>query len=175
MEQKPGKFAGFFISMEKISYRPIGVIHSPHKEPQGTPIQPTVAQGVRATVEIFPEFIDGLQDLDGFSHLILLYHFHRVKEARLKVKPFLDDEIHGVFATRAPTRPNPIGLSIVRLIGIVGNILHIEDVDILDGTPLLDIKPYIGKFDHRESERQGWLDENVERLPGKVDDGRFVT
>ena len=161
--------------MDEINYQPIGVIHSPHKEPQGTPIQPTVAQGVGGTVKVFPEYVDGLLDLDGFSHIILLYHLHRVKEARLKVKPFLDDAVHGVFATRAPTRPNPIGLSIVRLVGIEGNLLHIEDVDILDGTPLLDIKPYVAQFDAREAERQGWLDQNVDRLPGKVDDGRFAS
>lgn len=160
--------------MDEIRYQPIGVIHSPHKEPQGTPIQPTVAQGIRGTVEIFPQFADGLQDLSGFSHIILLYHLHRVKDTRLKVKPFLDDTVRGVFATRAPTRPNPIGLSIVRLVGIERNILRIEDVDILDGTPLLDIKPYVTQFDARGAERQGWLDENVEQLPGKVDDGRFA-
>jgi len=160
--------------MGKITYRPIGIIHSPHKDPKGTPIQPTATQNASGQVEVQTQFVAGLQDLEGFSYIILLYHFDRVTESRLKVKPFLDDETHGVFATRAPVRPNPIGLSIVRLNGVEGNILHIEDVDILDGTPLLDIKPYVDKFDVRASEKQGWLAENLAHLPGKTDDGRFV-
>jgi tRNA-Thr(GGU) m(6)t(6)A37 methyltransferase TsaA len=160
--------------MDKVTYQPIGVIHTPHKDPKGTPIQPTTAQGIPGTVEIQPPFSEGLLDLEGFSHIILLYHFDRVTETKLKVKPFLDDEFRGVFATRAPVRPNPIGLSIVRLIGVEGNILHIEDVDILDGTPLLDIKPYVDKFDVRMSDKQGWLENNVMKLPGKTDDGRFI-
>lgn len=160
--------------MDTITYQPIGIIHTPHKDPQGTPIQPTAAQGIPGTVEIHPRFAEGLLDLEGFSHILLLYHFDRVTETRLQVKPFLDDELHGVFATRAPVRPNPIGLSIVRLVKIEGNILHIEDVDILDGTPLLDIKPYVDQFDVRSSEKQGWLGNNVGNLPGKTDDGRFI-
>ena len=147
--------------MDKITYHPIGIIHSPHKDPKGTPIQPTAAQGIPGTVEIHPRFSEGLQDMEGFSHIILLYHFDRVTETKLKVKPFLDDEIRGVFATRAPVRPNPIGLSIVRLVRVEGNILHVEDVDVLDGTPLLDIKPYVDKFDTRNSDKQGWLEKNV--------------
>ena len=125
-------------------------------------------------VEIQPRYAEGLQDLDGFSYLILLYSFHRVQETRLVVKPFLDEASHGVFATRAPVRPNPIGLSIVKLVGIEGRRIYIEDVDILDGTPLLDIKPYVDRFDVRQSERQGWLATNLMSLPGKTDDGRFV-
>ena len=160
--------------MNKIVFQPIGIIHSPHKTPKGTPIQPTAARGIPGTVEIYSQFIEGFVDIDGFSHLILLYHFDRVTQTKLKVKPFLDDEVHGVFATRAPIRPNPIGLSIVRLVSVDENILHIEDVDILDGTPLLDIKPYVDKFDVRESENQGWLEKNVENLSEKTDDGRFV-
>jgi tRNA (adenine37-N6)-methyltransferase len=160
--------------MQSINFTPIGIIHSPHKTPHGTPIQPTAAQGIPGQVELQPQFATGLRDLEGFSHLILLYHFDRIRETKLEVKPFLDDKMHGVFATRAPVRPNPIGLSIVRLIQIEGNILHIEDVDILDCTPLLDVKPYIDKFDVRTSEKQGWLEKNLRKLPGKTDDGRFV-
>lgn len=160
--------------MNEFTYQPIGIIHSPHKDPKGTPIQPTAAEGIQGQVDIFPEYTQGLQDLHGFSYIILLYHFDRVREMKLKVKPFLDNVQRGVFATRAPVRPNPIGLSIVRLVGIQGNLIMIEDVDILDGTPLIDIKPYVDKFDIRGSERQGWLDINVERLSGKTDDGRFV-
>jgi len=160
--------------MNEIQYSPIGIIHSPHKDPRGTPIQPTAAQGVHGQVEILPQYVPGLKDLDGFSHIILLYHFNRVREVRLEVKPFLDDCLRGVFATRAPVRPNPIGLSVVRLVTIQGNMLEIEGVDVLDGTPLLDLKPYVDKFDGRTSERQGWLDKNISQLPGKQDDGRFT-
>jgi len=160
--------------MDEFTYQPIGIIYSPHKDPKGTPIQPTAAVGMQGQVNIFPEYTQGLQDLNGFSHIILLYHFDRVREMKLKVKPFLDDVQRGIFATRAPVRPNPIGLSIVRLVSIKGNRLMIEDIDILDSTPLLDIKPYVDKFDVRASEKQGWLDINVARLPGKTDDGRFM-
>jgi len=148
----------------EIRYRPIGVIHSPFKILKGMPIQLPGARGVRGWVEVFEEFVPGLKDLDGFSHIILLYHFHRAQEAHLLVKPFMDDELRGVFATRAPNRPNPIGLSVVRLLRIEGNVLHVEDVDILDGTPLLDIKPYVPQFDHPEVERIGWLEKVVHKV-----------
>jgi tRNA-Thr(GGU) m(6)t(6)A37 methyltransferase TsaA len=160
--------------MDDIHYRKIGVIHSPHKDPAGTPIQTTAALGIQGTVDVLPHNKKGLQDLRGFSYIILLYDFDRVRETKLVVKPFLDNEMRGVFSTRAPVRPNPIGLSIVRLVGIEETTLNIEDVDILDGTPLLDIKPYVDKFDVRTSEKQGWLDSNIERLPGQTDDSRFV-
>jgi len=140
-----------------VTYEPIGVIHSPFAGIENMPIQPGGAQGIRGTVEVFAEFAEGLQDVEGFSHLILLYHFHRVTQARLIVVPFLDKEAHGVFATRAPTRPNPIGISVVKLLRIEGRVLEIESVDVLDGTPLLDIKPYVPEFDHVEVERTGWL------------------
>jgi tRNA-Thr(GGU) m(6)t(6)A37 methyltransferase TsaA len=159
--------------LEQITYQPIGYVRSPHKDPKGTPIQPTAALGIKGQVEILPPYVEGLQDLEGFSYLILLYHFDRVRAMKLKVKPFLDNQMRGVFSTRAPVRPNPIGLSIVRLTGIAGNILNIEDVDILDGTPLLDVKPYVDKFDTRVSGHQGWLDSNLAGLPGRTDDGRF--
>jgi tRNA-Thr(GGU) m(6)t(6)A37 methyltransferase TsaA len=160
--------------MGEIRYKPIGIIHSPFKEPKGTPIQPTAAKGIDGTVEVFPEYAEGLKDLEGFSHIILIYYFHLVKEPSLKVKPFMDNQIHGVFSTRAPSRPNPIGISVVRLVGIDGNILYIRDVDIVDGTPLLDIKPYVPKFDVREVERIGWLEKNVHKLSTSKDDGRFT-
>ncbi len=144
--------------IEGIVYRSIGVIHTPFKELENMPIQPSGAAGVRGTVELFPEFADGLKDLDGFSHLILLYHFHESRGYKLIVTPFLDSEPRGVFATRAPKRPNPIGLSIVRLVQVRGYTLDIENVDILDGTPLLDIKPYVPEFDHQENCRIGWLE-----------------
>jgi tRNA (adenine37-N6)-methyltransferase len=136
--------------MKEICYSPMGIIRSPFHEIQGMPIQSKGAQGIRGTVEMRPDLVSGLKDLEGFSHIILIYHFHRSRGFALYVKPFLDDYHHGVFATRAPNRPNPIGISVVRLINIDGHTLHIEDVDILDETPLLDIKPYAPEFDVRK-------------------------
>jgi len=141
-----------------VTFTPIGVIHSPHTDPSRTPIQPAFATSVRGTVEVFPEYADGLTDVEGFSHLHLLYWLHRSGPAALRVVPFLDDVARGVFATRAPNRPNPIGLSVVRLVERRGAVLVVEDLDILDGTPLLDIKPYITRFDQREPTREGWQD-----------------
>ena len=141
-----------------ITYEPIGTIHSPFSRIEDMPIQPAGALGVRGTVQVRVEFAEGLKDLDGFSHLILLYHFHQVRQVRLVVVPFLDRKERGVFATRAPTRPNPIGISVVELLRVEGGVLHIQNVDVLDGTPLLDIKPYVPQFDHFEVERTGWLE-----------------
>jgi len=115
-----------------------------------------------------------LDDLAGFSHIYLLYHFHLSEKFSLKVKPFLDDEMHGLFATRAPSRPNSIGLSIVRLTGIEHNMLHVENIDVIDGTPLLDIKPYIPKFDVWEVDKIGWIGKNIKKLEEAEDDGRFA-
>jgi tRNA-Thr(GGU) m(6)t(6)A37 methyltransferase TsaA len=144
---------------ETIAYRPIGVIHSEHTRAEDTPIQPVYAQECRGQVEIFPEYTDGLRDIEGFSHIYLLYHLHRAGSAKLVVKPFLHDVERGVFATRAPCRPNAIGLSIVELVRREGNVLHLKGVDVLDGTPLLDIKPYTARFDRIEGTRNGWQDE----------------
>ncbi|HJH28491.1 MAG TPA: tRNA (N6-threonylcarbamoyladenosine(37)-N6)-methyltransferase TrmO [Methanosarcinaceae archaeon] len=160
--------------MDEIKYKPIGIIHSPFKKPKGTPIQPTAAKGVDGQVEVFSEYAEGLEDVDGFSHIILMFHFHLSKKPSLKVKPFMDDKMRGVFATRAPSRPNSIGISIVRLVKIEGNILHIQDVDMIDGTPLLDIKPYVCEFDTKEVDKIGWLENNVHKLPTSNDDGRFI-
>lgn len=160
--------------MNAIKYKPIGVIHSPFKEPEGTPIQPAGAKGINGTVEIFPEYAEGLKDIEGFSHIILIYHFHLSRVTLLKAKPYMDNQLHGVFAMRGPSRPNPIGISAVRLVRIEDNILHIQDVDIVDETPLLDIKPYVPEFDVREAERTGWLEKNVHKLPASKDDGRFT-
>lgn len=158
----------------KVTYTQIGIIRSPFGSPEGTPIQPKGALGVPGTVEVFPEYAEGLKDLEGFSHIILVYHFHLVKSSSLTVRPYMDDETHGVFATRAPKRPNPIGISVVRLERVEGNVLHIRDVDVVDGTPLLDIKPYVPEFDVRGVERIGWLEEKIRRLSKAKDDGRFV-
>ena len=161
-------------SVHEITYRPIGIVHSPFKEPKGTPIQPAGAEGIAGTVEVFPKYVEGLADLDGFSHVILIYHFHLARQPSLVVKPFMDDEAHGVFAMRGPSRPNAIGISTVRLVGVEGNVLHIRDVDIIDGTPVLDIKPYVPEFDVRPAERTGWLEKSVHQLPTSKDDGRFT-
>ena len=160
--------------MDEIKYKPIGVIHSPFKEPKGTPIQPAAAKGISGTVAVFPEYAEGLKDIEGFSHIILIYHFHLSSGSSLTAKPFMDSEERGVFAMRGPSRPNPIGISIVHLIGIEGNIIHIHDVDIVDGTPLLDIKPYVSEFDIRKVEKTGWLEKRVHKLPASKDDGRFT-
>jgi tRNA (adenine37-N6)-methyltransferase len=158
-----------------IIFRPIGTIHSPFKEPTGTPIQPSASKDTPGIVEVMPEYQEGLQDLEGFSHLILLYHCHLAGRFSLKVKPFLDDTQRGLFATRAPARPNPIGLSIVRLERREGARLHIRDVDIIDGTPLLDLKPYVPQFDTRIEATSGWIAKNQDRLAGARDDGRFLS
>jgi tRNA-Thr(GGU) m(6)t(6)A37 methyltransferase TsaA len=160
--------------MDEVKYKPIGVIHSPFKEPKGTPIQPAGAKGISGTVEVFPEYAEGLKDIDGFSHIILICHFHLSRGWNLMVKPFMDNQLHGLFATRAPARPNPIGISIVRLVKVEGNILHIQDIDIINGTPLLDIKPYVPEFDMRDVEKIGWLEKNLHKLSKSKDDERFV-
>jgi tRNA-Thr(GGU) m(6)t(6)A37 methyltransferase TsaA len=159
--------------MDEIVYLPIGIIRSPFKTVEGTPIQPVGAKGARGMIELRGEFLAGLKDLDGFSHIILIYHFSLSKGCDLAVKPFLDDRLRGVFATRAPKRPNPIGISVVRLIGIEGTSLHIEDVDIVDGTPLLDIKPYVPQFDSRETQEIGWLSGRVHAVEQSKADERF--
>jgi len=150
--------------MDAIRYKSIGIIHSPFKEPYEAPIQSTLAKDIQGTVDIFPEYAEGLTDIEGFSHIILIYHFHLSRKFALKVKPYLDNELRGVFATRAPSRPNPIGVSVVRLIKVEREKLHIRDVDIIDGTPLLDIKPYVPEFDTREKEKIGWLANKMIKL-----------
>ncbi len=153
---------------EAFHLHPIGIIHSPFTDKSQTPIQASRSNAM-GTVEIFDEFTEGLDDIDGFSHLILIYYFHKVTGYKLRVKPFLDDKLHGLFATRYPHRPNPIGISIVYLVKRPStsgettdtpipdkNILQIQGVDVLDGTPLLDIKPYIPEFDAYTNVRTGW-------------------
>lgn len=158
----------------EITYKPIGYIHSPHEKAEGTPIQTGGAKGVEAELELLPEYRKGLKDLESFSHIILLYHCHKAGETELLRKPFMDDKKHGIFAIRAPSRPNPIGFSVVRLSGITDNILKIKDVDILNGTPVLDIKPYVSDFDVKEVTKKGWLEDNVHKMKDKRDDGRFL-
>jgi tRNA-Thr(GGU) m(6)t(6)A37 methyltransferase TsaA len=141
-----------------VTFQPIGIIHSAHRAAEETPIQPVYARGAEGRAELLPEFAAGLRDLDGFSHVYLIYWLHEAGAPRLLVKPFLDDVERGVFATRAPCRPNPIGLSIVKLLRCEKNVVHVRDIDVLDQTPLLDIKPYVPRFDHRDPVKCGWID-----------------
>ena len=157
------------------SLRPIGVIRSPFKQAAGTPIQGVFAGGAEGQVEVFQEFADGLRDLDLFSHIYLLYVFDRAGAVKLTCVPFLDDQAHGVFATRAPCRPNHIGLSIVRLLAREGRVLRVADLDILDGTPLLDIKPYVPKFDGRSEATSGWITDAEKKRSRQRADERFET
>jgi len=159
--------------MDAVHYRPIGVIHSPFRKAEGTPIQPSGAAGVKGFIDLEEKYVPGLKDLEGFSHIFLLYHFHLSRGFSLEVVPFLDDSPRGLFSTRAPKRPNPIGLSLVKLNDIQGRILHIENVDVLDGTPLLDIKPYVEQFDAAQNTRAGWLAEASRNAAHRKADGRF--
>jgi len=141
----------------KFVMQPIGIIHSPFNKKQETPIQPVRSQSA-GSVEVYTEYVAGLQDLDGFSHIILVYAFHQSEGYSLLIKPFLDDREHGLFATRYPYRPNPIGISIVQLESLKNNILKVMGIDVLDGTPLLDIKPYVPDFDVRTGVHTGWYE-----------------
>lgn len=158
-----------------IVYEPIGVIRTPFSDLEQMPIQPTGESSADGSAELSPEFMDGLKDLEGFSHLILIYHLHKVVEIKMLVTPFLDAEPRGVFATRAPVRPNPIGLSIVRLVSIEANVLHLTDLDVLDGTPLLDIKPYIPDFDAPANVSTGWLANARGDVRSARSDNRFTS
>ena len=159
--------------MNQIIYQPIGTIHSPFTSLEDMPIQPPAARGFKGQVIIEEEYLPALTDLSGFSHIYLLYHLHLSKTCELKVIPFLDDQQRGLFATRAPRRPNPIGLSLVRLLKINGNILEIANPDVVDGTPLLDIKPYVAEMEATEDYKIGWLSKYIDQLKKKRSDERF--
>jgi tRNA-Thr(GGU) m(6)t(6)A37 methyltransferase TsaA len=160
--------------VEKIVFNPIGIIHSAFTKPKGTPIQPAAAGGAEGKVEVFKEYTPGLKDLDQFSHIILIFYFHKVKKVSLTATPFMGNKERGIFAIRGPSRPNAIGISTVKLLGISDNILHIRDVDILEGTPLLDIKPYVPRFDEKEKVKIGWLQNKIHNIDNASDDGRFI-
>lgn len=160
--------------MNKVEFRPIGIIHSPFKEHKGTPIQPRKGKGVKGYIDVYPDYSEGLADLDGFSHITLIYFMHLSKDYSLKVVPYLDNVPRGLFATRAPRRPNPIGLSVVKLDKIEGTTIHISNLDIIDGTPLLDIKPYVPHFDEPENIKIGWLTGKSGKAENKNADGRFA-
>jgi tRNA (adenine37-N6)-methyltransferase len=148
--------------MDSIQLNPIGRIFTPHTDIQNMPIQPIAAEGCRGYIEILPQYEEGLKDLDGFSHITLIYHFHKITGYDLITVPFMDNQSHGIFATKAPKRPNAIGISTVRLISVENNIIHIEQVDMLNETPLLDIKPFYPRYDNREGVRIGWLEKDKE-------------
>jgi tRNA-Thr(GGU) m(6)t(6)A37 methyltransferase TsaA len=160
--------------MKEIIYKPIGIIHSPFKQAKGTPIQSAAARDIEGIIEIYSKYSRGLLDLEGFSHIILLFHCHLIKNYHLHIKPYLDTVEHGLFATRAPARPNPIGLSIVKLTKVEKAKLFISGIDVIDQTPLLDIKPYVPDFDHREIFKIGWLENKIKKLPETKDDNRFI-
>jgi tRNA (adenine37-N6)-methyltransferase len=157
----------------EIIYLPIGYLFTPFEAPEAMPIQPCSRIAGAGHAVIAEEFIAGLKDLETFSHVILIYHFHKKTKTALLVKPFLDQEERGIFATRAPVRPNAIGLSIVKLIKIEGNKLYFENLDMLNGTPLLDIKPYVPEFDRPANPTSGWLS-GVKDPSAVASDQRFV-
>ncbi len=153
--------------------RPIGVVRTPYAELAGMPLQTVAARGVRARVELLPELALAARDLDGFSHAWLITDLHRSSGFELEVVPFLDDARRSVLATRSPRRPNPLGLSLVSIVGVDGATIEIEEVDLLDGTPVLDVKPYVPLFDAREATRIGWFAQAAERVFETRSDARY--
>ena len=156
-----------------IEYQPIGIVHSPFKKVKGMPIQPVGAKDVAGHIEIRPDLQEGLKDLEGFSHIFVIYHLHKVSGCSLLVKPFLDKIEHGVFSTRVPKRPNPVGLSVLKLVSVEASIVHVENLDILDGTPVIDIKPYVPKFDVWDAGKTGWFAGKAENAESYKADERF--
>lgn len=153
--------------------RPVGYVRSPFTELSGMPLQSVAGEEVRATVEMRPELAPGLRDIDGFSHLHLITFLHRGRPGGLEVVPFLDDTVRGIFATRSPRHPNPIGISVVRLVAVREATLEVTGVDLLDGTPVLDVKPYVPAFDAVDAERTGWLARGAPRVHDVRADARF--
>ena len=154
-------------------YKQIGTIYSPFEKKEGMPIQAISANGIKGKIVINKDLEGGLSDLDGFSHIHLIYAFHKSEGFDLKTKPFLSDKFYGVFATRAPKRPNAIGISVVKILRVNKNIIEIEDVDVITGTPLLDIKPYIPEFDNHKVKKVGWLENKVSEIAHKKSDKQF--
>ncbi|EJO5347638.1 tRNA (N6-threonylcarbamoyladenosine(37)-N6)-methyltransferase TrmO [Clostridium botulinum] len=159
---------------ENIVLKPIGIIHSKFKDVKSMPVQPTGNNADEGKIEINSEYLEGLKDLDGFSHIMVIYYFHKAEKVELTVKPFLDNNTHGVFATRTPVRPNHIGISIVEIDKVNGNNICVKNIDILDGTPVLDIKPFVPGFDFPKSDiKIGWLTSNIQNVTTKLSDDRF--
>ncbi len=160
--------------MDIIKFKPIGYVKSPHKKREGSPIQPNGAKEYEGYIEIKKELIEGLRDLEAFSHIIVIYHLHEVHDVKLVCRPFMDDVEHGIFAIRGPNRPNPIGLSIVPLKCIEDNKVWIKNIDMLDGSSVLDIKPYVVDFDSYPNATKGWLEHNVHKSHTMRADDRFL-
>ena len=154
--------------MNQIVFKQIGIIHTPYHESKDIPIQGTFKPGSEGSIDLEEQYVRGLQDLDGFSHAILIYYFHQSPKEHLEGKPYLEDETHGIFAIRSPHRPNHLGMSIVKIKEIKSNRIYFTEADMLDGTPLLDIKPYIKYFDCRENVISGWVAKHFEN--GKIPD-----
>ncbi len=157
-----------------VNFSFIGYIHTPFEEKIGIPIQACYST-VEGWIELFPEYFAGILDLEGFSHIILIYHFHQTQEVKMRVKPYLEEKTHGIFATRAPIRPNPVGISTVELMGIneSESLLKIRGVDMLNNTPLIDIKPFVPHFDNRKA-RMGWLSNTTNTsIKPNLSDDRF--
>ncbi len=159
--------------MDQIVYNPIGYIQTPFQRPENMPIQPSAAERTSGKVILYPDFTEGLKDLEGFSHAYLIYHLHLSKGFSLQVIPFLDKKPRGLFATRAPKRPNPIGISVVQIERIENNVIHISNIDIVNNTPLLDIKPFIPNFDNPEKVKTGWFANVSSNFPKQKSDNRF--
>lgn len=159
--------------MNQIVYKPIGYIQTPFQRPENMPIQPSAAEGTTGKVVLYHDFTAGLKDLEGFSHAYLIYHLHLSKGFSLQVIPFLDKKPRGLFATRAPKRPNPIGISIVQIERIENNVIHISNIDMVNNTPLLDIKPFIPNFDNPEKVKTGWFAKVSSNFPKRKSDNRF--
>lgn len=159
---------------QNFSFRPIGILHTSFKTKEGVPIQGVFDPEAKGRAELLKEYEPGLQDIEGFSHLILIYVFHRSIGYDLVCRPYMEEQVRGLFAVRAPRRPNPIGFSVVRLERREGNILYLAEVDMLDGTPLLDVKPFVPRFDHRDGAKVGWMEERF-RKEGfrRISDDRF--
>jgi len=158
----------------QITYHPIGYFHTPHKDTTGMPIQPSGAKGVKGTIKILPEFREGIRDIEGFSHLIILYHLHEIQGQELTVIPFLDNTPHGIFATRSPKRPNPVGLSVMSFCGVSDEGIILNNVDVLHGTPVIDIKPYVPDFDIWPADRVGWFEGKSCNATTRRSDDRFA-
>jgi len=160
------------VTVSQIVMHPIGKIFSPYKKTKDIPIQGRFKDDVEAYVKLNKEYVKGLKDLETFSHCILIYYFHESNKITIKGTPFLEDEPHGIFAIRSPHRPNHIGFSVVKIQRILGNKLYFTQVDMIDGTPLLDIKPYVKYFDSREDVVSGWLDKHFQN--GKIPDKTMI-
>ncbi len=160
--------------MRKLTVQVIGTIHSPFTELGNMPIQPVGALNVEGEVVVDQRFAEGLKDLEGFSHIYLLYYFHKAKRTEMQVIPYMDTEKRGVFATRSPLRPAHIGISIVELLALEGHRLKVRGLDVLDGTPLIDIKPYIPHFDHQRDATSGWMKSLPHDVEAKRSDNRFA-